>query len=85
VKEGNQTLEIDPIIEFGYLTITTDAKTLNITFKTAAPNTVPVVKDTVTLNLKNGVLLAGGAAATGKRSMSSTPGRRKTSGKGKRR
>jgi hypothetical protein len=32
---GDHTLEIDPIIEFGYLTLTTDAKTLTVTFKTA--------------------------------------------------
>ena len=32
---GDHTLEVDPIVKFGYLTVTTDAKTLTVTFKTA--------------------------------------------------
>jgi hypothetical protein len=35
IRSGDHTLVINPIVEFGYLTITTDAKTLTITFKTA--------------------------------------------------
>jgi hypothetical protein len=58
---GDYTLEIDPIIEFGYLTVTTDAKTLTITFKTSTSSTTPPVeKDTVTVDLQRGVVLAAG-------------------------
>ena len=32
---GDHKLEIDPVMKFGYLTVTTDAKTMTITFKTA--------------------------------------------------
>jgi hypothetical protein len=35
VKVGDHTLVVNPIVEFGYLTVTTDARTLTVTFKTA--------------------------------------------------
>jgi hypothetical protein len=60
VTFGDYTLEVDPIIEFGYLTITTDAKTLTITFKTATGQVVSV-KDSVTLNLATGQIASGGS------------------------
>lgn len=51
---GDHKLEKGPIVKFGYLTITTDTKTLTATFKTA-PRGQPVTQlDTVTLNLKTG-------------------------------
>jgi hypothetical protein len=53
VKSGDHTLVINPIVEFGYLTITTDAKTLTITFKTAAKQQV-MQRDSVTVDLKSG-------------------------------
>jgi len=60
---GDYTLEIDPLIEFGYLTVTTDAKTLTITFKTSTSSTTPPVeKDSVTVDLQKGVVLAGHGA-----------------------
>lgn len=55
---GDTTLEVDPIVEFGYLTITTDAKTLSITFKTTAQGSV-VVRDSVTIDLTQGQVVSG--------------------------
>jgi Calcineurin-like phosphoesterase len=61
---GDTTLEVDPIVEFGYLTITTDAKTLSITFKTAT-NGVVTVRDSVNLDLTQGQILSGTHAPSG--------------------
>ena len=55
---GDTTLEVDPIVEFGYLTITTDAKTLSITFKTAVQGEV-TVRDSVTVDLTQGRVTSG--------------------------
>jgi hypothetical protein len=55
---GDTTLEVDPIVEFGYLTITTDAKTLTITFKTAVEGAV-VVRDSVSVDLTKGQVVSG--------------------------
>src|SRR5260370_5594685 len=38
---GDYKLEIDPIVEFGYLTIETDAQTISITFNTATRHARP--------------------------------------------
>ena len=57
---GDHTLEIDPIIEFGYLTLTTDAKTLTVTFRTAPRNAQGKQMDSVTLDLVAGRITAGG-------------------------
>jgi hypothetical protein len=57
---GDYKLEIAPIIQFGYLTLTTDAKTLTVTFK-EAPRGRPVAQlDFVTLDLNKGVITASG-------------------------
>lgn len=51
---GDHKLEIDPVIKCGYLTVTTDAKTMTITFKTA-PRGAPVTQvDFVTVDLVRG-------------------------------
>jgi hypothetical protein len=65
VKIGNYTLVVNPIVEFGYLTITTDAKTLTITFKTAVQKQV-MQRDSVTVDLKSGTITSdpGGVAPT---------------------
>lgn len=55
---GDTTLEVDPIVEFGYLTITTDAKTLSITFKTAVHGSV-TIRDSVTVDLTQGKVVSG--------------------------
>jgi hypothetical protein len=55
---GDTTLEVDPIVEFGYLTITCDAKTLSITFKTAVQGSV-VVRDSVNVDLSQGQVVSG--------------------------
>jgi len=57
VKIGNYTLEVNPIVEFGYLTITTDARTLTITFKTAVQKQV-MQRDSVTVDLKSGTIIS---------------------------
>lgn len=80
---GDYTLEIDPIIEFGYLTVTTDAKTLTITFKTSTSSTTPPVeKDTVTVDLQKGVVLAAGHGAVKPGAGGARHPNRKRTGKG---
>ena len=53
------TLEIDPIVEFGYLTITTNAKTLSIDFKTAVHGGPVALRDSVTVDLTQGRITSG--------------------------
>ncbi len=48
VTIGDVTLVRDPIVAFGYLTVTTDARTLSITFRSTNPSVAP---DTVTVDL----------------------------------
>ena len=55
---GDTTLEVDPIVEFGYLTIVTDAKTLSITFKTAVTGSVQL-RDSVSVDLSQGRITSG--------------------------
>lgn len=55
---GDTTLEVDPIVEFGYLTITTDGKTLSIAFKTAAKGAV-LLRDSVNVDLTQGRVVSG--------------------------
>jgi hypothetical protein len=47
---GDHTLEGNPIIPFGYLTATTDAKTLTVAFKIAPRNAPGTPMDFVTLD-----------------------------------
>jgi hypothetical protein len=65
VQVGDHTLVVNPIVEFGYLTVTTDAKTLTITFKTATKQQV-MQRDSVTVDLKSGKITSdrGGVAPT---------------------
>lgn len=62
---GDHTLEVDPIIQFGYLTLTTDAKTLTVTFKTAPRNAPGTQMDFVTLDLAAGKITASGGGKPG--------------------
>ena len=50
---GSDTLEVAPIVEFGFLTISTDAKTLNVAFQTSTAAGVQV-RDAVAVNLIQG-------------------------------
>lgn len=53
VTVGDVTLVKDPIVAFGYLTVTTDARTLTITFRSTNPTIAP---DQVTVDLRRGVI-----------------------------
>jgi hypothetical protein len=57
ITVGDHTLEIDPIVEFGYLTLETDARTLTVTFKTAEGGPV-VVRDSVAVDLKTSRIIS---------------------------
>jgi hypothetical protein len=58
---GDHTLAVPPLVQFGYLTITTDAKTISFTFK-EAPRLKPVViADSITLDLTTGKITTGRA------------------------
>jgi len=53
------------MVRFGYLTISTDAKTLNVVFKTA-PRGGPVTQlDSVTVDLATGKITASGGGGKG--------------------
>lgn len=58
VTVGDHTLEINPIVEFGYLTVETDARTLTVTFKTA-PGGPVTVRDSVSVDLTKGRIITG--------------------------
>jgi len=58
ITVGDHTMEIDPIVQFGYLTVTTDAKTLSITFKTATTKGSAVM-DSVTVDLQQEKITSG--------------------------
>lgn len=62
VTIGDHTLEIDPLLDFGYLTLTTDAKTITVTFRAVSPTGVQP-RDSVTVNLKTGKITSGTAVA----------------------
>jgi hypothetical protein len=57
------TLEVDPIVKFGYLTITCDAKTLCISFKVPTANKTVTVMDSVCVDLATGQILTGTSSA----------------------
>jgi len=70
---GDHTLEVAPIVQFGYLTLTTNAKTLTVSFKTA-PRGGPVRQmDSVTLNLVSGKIT--GSGGSGKPGSGPKPGK----------
>jgi hypothetical protein len=60
---GDHKLEIDPIVQFGYLTLTTNAKSLTITFQTAIRGAKVTPVDFVTLDLVAGKITASGSGA----------------------
>jgi len=61
---GDHKLEVDPIVHFGFLTITTDGKTLSASFKTAPQIGSHAVADFVTVNLVSGKITASGSGPT---------------------
>jgi hypothetical protein len=73
ITSGDHTMEIDPIVNFGYLTITTDAKTLAVTFHTATTADGVALRDSVTVNLKTGQLVTGAQTGTGVSSSDAAP------------
>jgi hypothetical protein len=89
ITVGDHTLEVDPIVKFGYLTVTCDGKTLCINFKSPASGGAIDVLDSVCVDLKSGTIVApskpkkGGtprsssrAASKSHRSKKSSPARR---------
>jgi hypothetical protein len=56
---GDHTLVVAPIVDFGYLTVETDARTISVTFKTANQRGVET-RDSVVVNLKTGKILQPG-------------------------
>jgi hypothetical protein len=79
VTIGDHTLEVDPIVAFGYLTVETDAKTVSIVFKTADKRGV-TVKDTVVVDLTTDRITSG--KRRGRKPAPSRSGR--SSGRGQR-
>jgi len=64
ITVGDHTLIAKPLVEFGYLTITTDAKTLTITFNTPS-NTGGGQADSVVVDLQKGKIISGGVSGGG--------------------
>ncbi len=54
VTVGDVTLEKDPVVAFGYLTVTTDPRTLKIAFRSTNPAMAP---DSVTVDLQKGTIV----------------------------
>ncbi len=67
VTVGDATLEVNPIVDFGYLTLTCDGATLTATFTSADASGVEV-RDTVSVDLAHGTI---GVAAVAKHHKSS--------------
>ena len=63
VTFGDHTLEVMPIVQFGYLTLTCDAKTLSIAFRTALPKVA--IQDTVTVDLRSRKIVQKSTGAKG--------------------
>jgi hypothetical protein len=76
VTVGDHTLEKEPMVDYGYLTITTDAKTLKITFNTANENGVRSA-DMINLDLKTGKIAGSAAPAPVKVKPSRRPKKKK--------
>jgi predicted phosphodiesterase len=66
ITVGDHTLEIAPIVAFGYLTIETDARTISIVFKTADGRGPPTPRDSVAVDLKTGKIVRTGQASAAK-------------------
>jgi hypothetical protein len=60
---GSDTLEVAPIVEFGFLTISTDAKSLTVEFQTST-NAGVQVRDTVSVNLLQRRIVAAAKKST---------------------
>lgn len=77
---GPDTLVVDPILEFGYLTLTASAKALSVMF-TASTAAGKQKLDAVTVNLQTNRIssegVAGGSAKSTPRSTASVPTRRR--------
>src|ERR1700683_3893499 len=59
---GKDTMVVDPIVKFGYLTVTCDWETLCISFESPAPGGGVAVLDSVCVHLKSGQLMPNSAA-----------------------
>ncbi len=64
ITVGDHTLEKDPIVDFGYLTVTSDARTLSVSFRSPTAHGVKEL-DSVTVNLRTGKLVRGGHGTSG--------------------
>jgi Calcineurin-like phosphoesterase len=73
---GDHKLEFGPLIQFGYLTLTTDAKTLTITFKTAPKGGPVKAVDSVTLDLAQGKITVNGIGRSGTAATTRTAAKR---------
>jgi len=65
ITVGDHTLEINPLVDFGYLTISTDGKTLTASFRSPTGNGVQEL-DSVTVDLQEGKITSSGSKAGGK-------------------
>lgn len=82
ITVADYTLEINPIVKFGYLLITCDANTLTATFRSPADDGTVADLDAVSVNLKTGKLVVAGPGPAkiirqpAGRKSSAAPGRR---------
>lgn len=80
IKVGDHTLEINPIVDFGYLTIETDARVLTVTFKTAESGGA-AVRDSVSIDLKTSKIVNPSATAVAAGPGNGTAARKRRAGK----
>jgi hypothetical protein len=76
VTVGDHRLEIKPIVEFGYLTIETDARTISVTFKVADGQSV-TTKDSVVVDLAKGKIVPAGQQSAIPQRAAPSAGKRK--------
>jgi hypothetical protein len=65
ITVGDHTLEINPLVDFGYLIISTDAKTLTVSFRAPTGSGVQEL-DSVTVDIQKGKITSSGSKGGGK-------------------
>ena len=66
ITVGDHTLEIDPIVKFGYLIVSCDGRTLSVSFRSPVGSSKVEELDSVSVNLQTERLVQGGRAGGGK-------------------
>jgi Calcineurin-like phosphoesterase len=83
ITVGDHTLVVAPIVDFGYLALETDAKTISVVFKTANARGI-AIRDSVVVDLTTGKIVPSGQPAGAAPAAGKTPAKRKAKSPAKR-